>query len=85
MYVGAHGVGVGTVKNLKVANCEFGWIGGSIQSEGIFGRNWPTRFGVHNQGTAVELKYDAEGVSRLARRYGNNAFAVHAVEGDKLH
>ena len=35
----------GTVKNLKVANCEFGWIGGSIQSEGIFGRHWPTRFG----------------------------------------
>ena len=45
MYVGAHGVGAGTVKNLRVANCEFGWIGGSIQSEGIFGRNWPTRFG----------------------------------------
>ena len=43
------------------------------------------RFGVLNQGTAVELKYDAEGVSRLAHRYGNNAFAVHAVEGDKLH
>ena len=45
MYAGAHGVGAGTVKNLKVTNCEFGWIGGSIQSEGIFGRNWPTRFG----------------------------------------
>ena len=43
------------------------------------------RFGVLNQGTAVELKYDAEGVSRLAQRYRNNAFAVHAVEGDKLH
>ena len=45
MYVGSHGVGAGTVRNLKVTNCEFGWIGGSIQSEGIFGRNWPTRFG----------------------------------------
>jgi hypothetical protein len=50
----------------------------------FIGRNGQ-RFGVLNQGTAVELKYDAEGVSRLAHRYGNNAFAVHAVEGDKLH
>ncbi len=30
-YVGAHGVGAGTVKNLTVQNCEFGWIGGGIQ------------------------------------------------------
>ena len=45
MYVGSHGVGAGTVRNLKVTNCEFGWIGGSIQSEDIFGRNSPTRFG----------------------------------------
>ena len=45
MYVGAHGVGAETVKNLKVTNCEFGWIGGSIQAEEMFGRNWPVRFG----------------------------------------
>ena len=45
MYVGAHGVGAGTVRNLKVTNCEFGWIGGSIQAEAMFGRNWPVRFG----------------------------------------
>ena len=30
-YGGCHGVGAGTVKNLTVKNCEFGWIGGAIQ------------------------------------------------------
>lgn len=49
-YGGAHGVGAGTVNNLTVQNCEFGWIGGSIQSEGIFGRNYGTRYG-----NAVEI------------------------------
>ncbi|MBO5220633.1 MAG: right-handed parallel beta-helix repeat-containing protein [Clostridia bacterium] len=49
-YGGAHGVGAGTVKDLTVQNCEFGWIGGSIQSEGIFGRNYGTRYG-----NAVEI------------------------------
>lgn len=44
-YGGSHGVGSGTTKNLTVSNCEFGWIGGSIQSEGIYGRNHATRFG----------------------------------------
>ncbi len=29
-YVGAHGIGSGTTKNLTVQNCEFGWIGGCI-------------------------------------------------------
>ncbi len=49
-YGGAHGVGAGTAENLTVQNCEFGWIGGSIQSEGIFGRNYGTRYG-----NAVEI------------------------------
>lgn len=44
-YGGSHGVGSGTTQNLLVQNCEFGWIGGSIQAEGIFGRNHATRFG----------------------------------------
>ena len=48
--VGSHGVGAGTVKNLKVANCTFAWIGGSIQSENLFGRNAPVRYG-----NAVEI------------------------------
>ncbi len=49
-YGGAHGIGAGTRKNLKVTNCEFGWIGGSIQAEGIFGRKYGTRYG-----NAVEI------------------------------
>ncbi len=44
-YGGAHGVSAGTVTGLKVTECEIGWIGGSIQSEGIFGRNYGTRYG----------------------------------------
>ncbi len=44
-YTGSHGIGAGTITNLTVTNCEFAWIGGSIQSEGIYGRNYATRFG----------------------------------------
>lgn len=49
-YVGVHGVGAGTCKDLVVRNCEFAWIGGSIQAEAIFGRDYPTRLG-----NAVEI------------------------------
>lgn len=49
-YVGAHGVGTGTTTNLTVRNCEFGWIGGSIQMENMNGRKSATRFG-----NAVEI------------------------------
>lgn len=55
-YVGSHGIGAGTVKGLRVTNCEFGWIGGSIQSERIFGRKWATRYG-----NAVEIYGGCEG------------------------
>ncbi len=48
-YVGSHGVGAGTVRNLTVTNCEFGWIGGSIQGQSE-GKKIPTRFG-----NAVEI------------------------------
>ena len=48
-YTGSHGVGAGTVDDLTVQNCEFGWIGGSIQGI-IDGRNYETRFG-----NAVEI------------------------------
>ena len=44
-YCGVHGVAAGTCTNLTVRNCAFSWIGGSIQAEGIFGRNHPTRLG----------------------------------------
>ena len=49
-YCGSHGVGSGTNEGLTITNCEFGWIGGSIQGESIFGRKHPTRFG-----NAVEI------------------------------
>ncbi len=49
-YVGVHGVGAGTCRDLAVRNCEFAWIGGSIQAEAIFGRDYPTRLG-----NAVEI------------------------------
>lgn len=55
-YVGSHGIGAGTVNGLRVTNCEFGWIGGSIQSERIFGRKWATRYG-----NAVEIYGGCEG------------------------
>ena len=48
-YTGIHGVGAGTVNNLTVQNCEFGWIGGSVQGM-IDGRKYETRFG-----NAVEI------------------------------
>ena len=56
MYVGAHGIGARTVRNLKVTNCELGWIGGSIMDEAAFGRKWPTRFG-----NAVEIYGGCDG------------------------
>ena len=55
-YVGAHGIGAGSdtnptlVTNLKVTNCEFGWIGGSVQNEYSNVRNYPIRYG-----NAVEI------------------------------
>jgi len=55
-YCGAHGISAGSdevatpVSNLKVTNCEFGWIGGSVQSEYPDKRNYPIRYG-----NAVEI------------------------------
>lgn len=40
-HAGFHGIGSGTVKGLYVTNCEFYWIGGSIQS----GIGYGTRYG----------------------------------------
>ena len=48
-YTGVHGVGAGTVNDLTVQNCEFGWIGGSVQGM-IQGRDYETRLG-----NAVEI------------------------------
>lgn len=44
-YVGVHGVSAGTCRGLRVTNCEFHWIGGSIQGEKLFGHDFPTRLG----------------------------------------
>ena len=55
-YVGVHGVSAGTCRNLTVKNCEFCWIGGSIQAEGIYGRDYPTRLG-----NAVEIYGGCDG------------------------
>ena len=55
-YVGAHGIGAGTCRNLTVSNCEFAWIGGSIQMEEGFGRDYPTRYG-----NAVEVYGGCDG------------------------
>lgn len=45
LYGGAHGIHHGAANNLTVQNCEFGWIGGGIQGEGLFGRAWGVRYG----------------------------------------
>ncbi len=58
-YVGIHGVSAGGLsRNLAIKNCEFGWIGGSIQGEAIFGRDHPTRLG-----NAVEVYGGCDGYS----------------------
>lgn len=44
-HAGIHGVAAGTCTNLTVRNCAFEWIGGSIQREGLFGLDYPTRLG----------------------------------------
>ncbi|MBR2988099.1 MAG: hypothetical protein IKC64_00060 [Clostridia bacterium] len=58
-YIGAHGVGAGgdCVKNLTVRNCEFGWIGGTIQNYQGDDPNCPaTKKGmVTRYGNAVEI------------------------------
>ena len=44
-YCGAHAIHQGGSKNLRVQNCEIGWIGGGIQGENLFGRAWGVRYG----------------------------------------
>ena len=39
-----HGVGAGSIANLKVTNCEFSYIGGTVQHYDADG-HWPVRFG----------------------------------------
>ncbi len=61
-YCGAHAIGAGSsdnptpVRNLKITNCEFGWIGGSTQNEYSDKRNYPVRYG-----NAVEIYGGCDG------------------------
>lgn len=52
-YGGAHGISAGKCDGLTVTNCEFKWIGGSIQTVitgNKYNRTWPTPYG-----NAVEI------------------------------
>ncbi len=51
-YIGAHGVGAGTRAGLTVQNCEFGWIGGGIQS---YAANGNTTQSATRFGNAIEI------------------------------
>ncbi|MBQ4137284.1 MAG: right-handed parallel beta-helix repeat-containing protein, partial [Clostridia bacterium] len=42
-YGASHGIGMGTVENVTVRNCEVGWIGGAIQNLAAYGEGG--RFG----------------------------------------
>lgn len=58
-YIGIHGVAAGgrCVKNLKVTNCEIGWIGGTIQNYFGLDPNYPEggRGTVTRYGNGVEI------------------------------
>ncbi len=58
MYVGVHGISSGTTKNLTVTNCEFGWIGGSIQS---YNANGNTNGSATRLGNGVEIYGGCDG------------------------
>ncbi len=57
-YIGAHGVGSGTRKGLTVQNCEFGWIGGGIQS---YAANGDTNQRATRFGNAIEIYGGCDG------------------------
>ncbi|MBE6703993.1 MAG: S-layer homology domain-containing protein [Ruminococcaceae bacterium] len=58
MYAGVHGISSGTVKNLKVTNCEIGWIGGSIQG---YTANGNTKRTATRLGNGVEVYGGCDG------------------------
>ena len=58
MYVGVHGISSGTTKNLTVTNCEFGWIGGSIQG---YNANGTTSGSATRLGNGVEIYGGCDG------------------------
>lgn len=56
-YIGMHAICAGTVNNLKVSNCEIGWVGGCIQHYRGTDPNYPqgVRGEVTRFGNAVEI------------------------------
>jgi len=57
-YGGAHGISAGKCDGLTVTNCEFKWIGGSIQTVitgNKYNRTWPTPYG-----NAIEIYGEAK-------------------------
>lgn len=55
-YGGAHGISAGKCDGLTVTNCEFKWIGGSLQTKiGAYNRTWPTPYG-----NAIEIYGEAK-------------------------
>ncbi len=56
-YVGGHGIvgGGAEVKNLTVTNCEFGWIGGTIQNFNQRAANLDRRGVITRFGNAIEI------------------------------
>ncbi|MBR5308970.1 MAG: S-layer homology domain-containing protein [Clostridia bacterium] len=55
-YGGAHGISAGKCNGLTVTNCEFKWIGGSLQTQiGAYNRTWPTPYG-----NAIEIYGEAK-------------------------
>ena len=75
-FAGVHGVSATTCRDLTVRNCEFRWIGGSIQAEGIFGRDHPTRFG---NGVEVYGGCDGYTVSNCCFREIYDAGVTHQL------
>ena len=80
-YGGAHGVGGGTRKDITVTNCEFGWIGGTIQTYNLRNANpgVPTRYG-----NAVELYGGCENykVSNCYFYQIYDAAVTHQIDGN---
>ncbi len=57
-YVGSHGVGAGTCKDLTITNCELAWIGGGIQTYQFRG---DTTGRVTRYGNAIEIYGGCDG------------------------
>lgn len=57
-YGDCHGVGSGTNEGLRITNCEFGWIGGGIQTYDFRG---DTTGRVTRYGNAIEIYVGCDG------------------------